>query len=126
MKTPNWLRYTGIVALIVFLLGLISSVALVFAGSDAMGVAMLILFVILPIVCVFVFAWLIGLLTNFLVSRGMKSAANMLLAVLIIIPLIVLFTLLITPNMSWQIKLIYGGMTAILVAYFGFLLLAKK
>ncbi len=125
MKTPNWLRYTGIVALIVFLLGLISSAVLFFTGSD-FGPVLLILFVILPIVCVFVFAWLIGLLTNFLVSRKMKSAANILLGILLIIPLVVLFTLFMTPNMSWQIKIIYGGLAVLLAAYFGFLLLAKK
>jgi hypothetical protein len=126
MKNPNWLRYTGIVALIVFLLGIISSVALLFSGSDPMGGAILIMLIIFPIVCVFVFAWLIGLLTNFLVSRKMKSAANILLVILLIIPLVVLFTLFMTPNMSWQIKIIYGGLAVLLSAYFGFLLLAKK
>jgi K+-transporting ATPase A subunit len=125
MKNPNWLRYTGIVALIVFLLGLISSAVVFFSGSD-FGAVILILFIILPIVCVFVFAWLIGLLTNFLVSRKMKSAANILLVILLIIPLVVLFTLFMTPNMSWQIKIIYGGFAVLLAAYFGFLLRVKK
>lgn len=125
MKNPNWLRYTGIVALIVFLLGIISSVALLFSASD-FGPLFIVFFIIIPIVCVFVFAWLIGLLTNFMVSRKMKSAANILLVILLIIPLVVLFTLFMTPNMSWQIKIIYGGLAVLLSAYFGFLLLAKK
>lgn len=121
MKNPDWLRYTGIATLIVFLLGLVSSLTLLFLGKD-FGVAILILFIILPAVSVFVFAWLIGILTNFLVSKKKHNAANIILGILLIILLIILVWLVILPTIPAPAKIIYIFLVILPAIYLGFLL----
>jgi hypothetical protein len=123
MKTPNWLKYTGITALVVFLLGLISSVIAFLSGKDGLGSAMLIAFFILPTVGVFVFLWLVGLLTNFLISKRKHNTANIIIGILLIISLIILAWLVVLPTIPFTAKIIFAVSWTILPAfYFVFLL----